>query len=605
VNPRAAEWPQADFVVGNPPFIGNKRMRIALGDGYVEALRDSSPAVPETADFVMYWWEHAAELTRAGQLRRFGLITTNSLRQTFNRKVLERHLADKAPLSLVFAIPDHPWVDSADGAAVRIAMTVGAATEEPGTLLTVERETPDDSGENEVALSPPRRGEVHADLSVGAKVGSAQRLQANAGLCFQGMNLVGKGFRLSPQEVQLLGYRLDALPEVIKPHRNARDMMQGGEDCYVIDLFGLTAEEAREQRATLYQWLLDRVKPERDHNTRESRRRNWWLFGEPVGKLRAAWRGLPRVILTPETSKHRLFEFQSLPFCPDHKLYAVCCDEAFVLGVLSSSLHAIWALRSGGTLEDRPTWTNTTCFMPFAFPVPSAEQRSTIAKLAENIDAHRKRIRAQHPDLTLTGIYNVLEKLRSGEPLTAKERLIHDHGLVSVLRDLHDDLDRAVFDAYGWNDLAAELVGKPGATTPLPDKSTEQAQAEEELLARLVKLNAERAAEEARGLVRWLRPEFQARQAETQTGIAVEETPAAPKPVAPRRAPWPATLPDQIRLVSDTVNAAARPLELDELAATFTGRGRWKQRLPDIVASLEALGRLRVKRSDGRVMLHG
>jgi methylase of polypeptide subunit release factors len=58
--PAPAEWPQADFIVGNPPFIGNKRMREALGDGYVEALREAWPDVPESADFVMYWWDHAA-----------------------------------------------------------------------------------------------------------------------------------------------------------------------------------------------------------------------------------------------------------------------------------------------------------------------------------------------------------------------------------------------------------------------------------------------------------------------------------------------------------------------------------------------------------------
>src|SRR5690606_10835058 len=126
LNPRKATWPEADFVVGNPPFIGNKRMRTALGDGYVEALRGAWPEMPESADFVMYWWHHAAQLTRHGTVERFGFITTNSIRQSFNRRVLEPHLADKKlPLSLVFAIPDHPWVDTADGAAVRIAMTVG------------------------------------------------------------------------------------------------------------------------------------------------------------------------------------------------------------------------------------------------------------------------------------------------------------------------------------------------------------------------------------------------------------------------------------------------------------------------------------------------
>jgi hypothetical protein len=308
------------------------------------------------------------------------------------------------------------------------------------------------------------------------------------------------------------------------------------------------------------------------------------------------------MVLTPETAKHRVFEFQALPFCPDHKLYAICSADAFVLGVLSSRTHAQWALRAGGRLGagNDATWTNTTTFLTFPFPACSEAQATRIRDLAEQIDAHRKHQQAQHADLTLTGIYNVLEKLRSGEALTAKERTVHDHGLVSVLRELHDELDHAVFDAYGWNDLAAVLVGRPGATTPLPDKPADQAAAEEELLARLVRLNAERAAEEARGRVRWLRPEFQnpqgARQATPPQGeIEAEVEQEAMVAASPRR-PWPAALPEQIRAVAEIVAARPGGTTLDELAAAFTGRGAWKKRLPTIVESLEALGRVRITR---------
>ncbi len=118
------------------------------------------------------------------------------------------------------------------------------------------------------------------------------------------------------------------------------------------------------------------------------------------------------------------------------------------------------------------------------------------------LDSHRKRQQEQHPGLTLTGMYNVLEKLRSGEPLTAKEKQIHDQGLVTVLRQIHDELDEAVLEAYGWGDLGVE--NKDGKT-----QESRQEQAREELLTRLVKLNHERAAEEKRGLIRWLRPDYQ------------------------------------------------------------------------------------------------
>lgn len=139
VNPRKAEWPKADFVVGNPPFIGNKRMRAVLGDEYTEALRSTYDDVPETADYVMYWWDKAARLTTAGRVRRFGLITTNSITQTFNRRVLTPHLAAQtSAVRLTFAVPDHPWVDYSDGAAVRIAMTVAERGAGPGALVSVE-----------------------------------------------------------------------------------------------------------------------------------------------------------------------------------------------------------------------------------------------------------------------------------------------------------------------------------------------------------------------------------------------------------------------------------------------------------------------------------
>ncbi|MGB1090792.1 MAG: DNA methyltransferase, partial [Oceanobacter sp.] len=178
-NPRQTHWPEADYIVGNPPFIGASTMRRALGDGYVDAVRKVfKGSVPESADFVMFWWQLAAEKVRLGQGKagapqQFGFITTNSLRQTFNRRVLEPHLNDpKKPLSLAFAIPDHPWVDASDGAAVRIAMTVGVAGEQQGRLLTSLKEAETQTDEIKVEFQS-RQGKLFADLKIGADVASA------------------------------------------------------------------------------------------------------------------------------------------------------------------------------------------------------------------------------------------------------------------------------------------------------------------------------------------------------------------------------------------------------------------------------------------------
>jgi hypothetical protein len=579
-NPRPATWPQADYIVGNPPFIGAAAMRQALGDGYTEALRAAWPAVPESADFVMFWWHHAADLTRRGQVQRFGFITTNSLKQTFNRRVLEHHLNAQPPLAIAWAIPDHPWVDAASGAAVRIAMTVGQPGDAPGVLETVVVEGGNDDDAVHVELTA-KTGCIHADLRIGANVASATKLAANGGLSSMGVKLHGQGFVVTIEKAASLGFGTDRCKHLV-PFVTSRGLAQGGLGDYVIDFFGLTAEEARQTFPAAYQWVLERVKPERDQNNRSTYRENWWIFGEPRKDLRVALAGLQRFIATPRTAKHRVFTFLTTPCCAESEIVCLASDKAYSLGVLSSHVHQVWALAQGGTLEDRPRYNNSRCFDTFPFPAASPEQQARIAALAEQLDTHRKRQQAAHPDLTLTGMYNVLAKLRSGEPLTAKDKTIHETGLVAVLRQLHDELDTAVLAAYGWPDLA------PTATDALLD--------------RLVALNAERSREEATGHIRWLRPDFQnpsstvnrEKQAKMELPDNSPSTAAIP-PKPTEKRPWPPTLPEQVRAIADALTPT--PQDEPALAARFTGKGPWKKRLPEILAMLAALGR--AKQSDG------
>jgi hypothetical protein len=270
---------------------------------------------------------------------------------------------------------------------------------------------------------------------------------------------------------------------------NAKDILGGQAGRLIIDFFALSQEQAAELHASAFQRCIDFVKPLRVQNARKSIRELWWRFAWERPVIRGAIKSLGRYIVTLSTAKHRFFVFIPETAVWDGALFAIADNDASTLGVLSSRLHVVWALRTGGTLEDRPTWTNSTCFDPFPFPAATAAQQQSIRDLGEALDAHRKKQRAAHPGLTITGMYNVLEKLRTGEALTAKEKTVHDDGLVSVLKKIHDDLDAAVFAAYGW----------PATLT------------DDEILERLVALNHERAAEEKRGLVRWLRPEFQAK----------------------------------------------------------------------------------------------
>jgi hypothetical protein len=329
----------------------------------------------------------------------------------------------------------------------------------------------------------------------------------------------------------------------------------------VIDLFGLTSEEVRTRFPAVYQHVFNHVKPERDENKRLTRREKWWIFGEPISTFRPALCGVRRYIATPETAKHRFFIFLHTSILPDNMLINIASGDAFVLGVLSSRIHVTWALAAGGTLEDRPRYNKTRCFEPFPFPDASEPQCERIRFLGEQLDAHRKRQQEAHPSLTLTEMYNVLEELRSGQALDATSQIIHDRGLVSVLLAIQNDLDSAVAEAYGWP----------------PDLSTE------DILFRLVELNAARAAEERSGLVRWLRPEFQ-RTVAVQTGLDVDMEEVGVQPARAARLPWPPSLPERVRAVRDYLVQAPAPASSETVARSFA-----RARNPEVVAILDTL----------------
>jgi hypothetical protein len=577
--PRPAKWPDAEFIVGNPPFIGASRLRDSLGDGYTQALWKAYPKMPQSADLVMFWWEKAAlaarawkpatEKARAKGTRRFGFITTNSLRQTFNRKVLEPHLADpKTPLSLVFAVPDHPWVDAGDGAAVRIAMTVAERGNAPGRLGTVTEER---KGEKEAEGRPVtlslEKGRIFADLRIGADVAGAKALKANEGLATRGVMLFGAGFIVTPEQAETLGFGTNRkVSSVIKPYRNGRDLLGTPRGVLVIDLWGYQEEELRLQLPSVYQFIRDTVWPERSQNNRESRRKKWWLFGEALGPFRPALEHISRYIVTVETAKHRTFQFLNCEILPDNKLVALALKGAETLAVLSAKQHVIWSLEAGSWLGigNDPVYAKTKCFDPFPFPTPTPEQTEKLRALGEQLDAHRKVQQAAHPKLTLTNMYNVLEKLRAGEKIVGKDKEIYDQGLIGILRDLHDRIDTAVAEAYGW---PADL-------------------SDDDILHRLVALNRERAEEEAQGIIRWLRPEYQnpkgtqiaqGKQSELDVGTTEKV----------EKAPWPKTLPEQI----SAVQAALRDMgeaTPDQIARRFA-RARASSVQP-LLESLAALG---------------
>ncbi|MCF6443696.1 DNA methyltransferase [Nereida sp. MMG025] len=537
--PTAAKWPEADFIVGNPPFIGASRMRDALGDGYAEALWAAYKKMPQSADFVMFWWEKAALAARGYAAktgkgtRRFGFITTNSLRQTFNRRVLEPHLSDtKKPLSLIYAIPDHPWVDAAQGAAVRIAMTVAQLGRHEGRLLTIADEVKGETeDEGRVVHFDMEVGKVFANLRTGADVGGAKALKANEGLSHRGVTLGGQGFLLTSSEARTFLSGSDK--KLVFPYQNGRDLISGVSYRFVIDAFGYSPEKLRSVYPRSYQQLLDHVKPEREQNNRKSYRDNWWVFAEARSEFRNAKKGLTRFIATTRTAKYRNFVFVESATVTESAIVNLALEMASSLAVVSSRHHILWSLAAGGWLGvgNDPVYNNSKCFNTFPFPDPNDTQKETLRALGEELDAHRKERQKQHPTLTLTQMYNVLEKRRAGEPIEGRDLEIYNDGLIGILHDIHDRIDAAVADAYGW-------------PTDLTD---------DEILHRLVDLNTERAREEAAGHIRWLRPDYQnptgaqaASKDQKEMDMGVADT--ADKPA------WPKDMMDQVAAIRDALS---------------------------------------------------
>ncbi len=567
VNARPAVWPRADFVIGNPPYMGNKRMREAFGDGYVEALRAAYPDVPDAADYVMYWWYRAAEEVAAGRATRAGLITTNSITQRYNRAVVSRAMERGAQVA--WAVATHPWVDEAGSAAVRVAMTV--LERDPAGAKLVEV---DDNGTLAGVTEAER---LNADLTAHADVATAasRALKANAGLSSRGFTLVGRGFVLEPGEAAAL---VPDPPEagVVRPYLNGRDLTARPRGVSVID-FGLRTEAEALAFPVVYDLVRTRVKPDRDANKRKQYREAWWRFGEPRVTLREATVGLRRFIATLYQARHPFFTFLDGSVAADETLVCVASDDAFVLGVLSSAIHVRWSLAAGSRLGigNDPRYNNAACFDAFAFPDADAAARQRIAALAERLDAHRKNALARDERVTMTAMYNVVEKLRAGTPLEPKERHVHDVAACGVLRDLHDELDRLVAQTYGW---------------PWP-------LAAEEVLSRLVALHDARLAEEKAGRVRWLRPDFQVprfSKAEPSGELELKVAAGAGE-LAVARVEWPQDVVQQLAAVRAAVDGAPRSVE--EVAATFRGARR------DVVQRhlemLELLGELR-RSDDGR-----
>ena len=308
------------------------------------------------------------------------------------------------------------------------------------------------------------------------------------------------------------------------------------------------------------------VFPVRQASKNQKLKEQWWLHERPRPGFRKAIKNIERYIATPRTAKHRFFVFLPVDIISESEVITIALDDAYYLGILSTSIHAKWCLANGGSMGvyiGNIRYNNSVCFNPFPFPDSTPEQKQKIRELGERLDSHRKQVQAAHPDITITGMYNLLEKLRAGTPFSDIDRAYNNRALVSTLNQIHEELDKAVFEAYGWQDLS----GKPTA------------EIDETILERLVALNAERAAEERNGHIRWLRPEYQAPTQTQSTQIALTGIDVEPETVVVpvEQQKWPTLPKAQLAAIRDLLRTSSGEWTVAQIANQFTGKNTQKK----------------------------
>ncbi|MEM1380744.1 MAG: class I SAM-dependent DNA methyltransferase [Pseudomonadota bacterium] len=475
---REAEWPEADVIVGNPPFLGDRKMIGELGEQYVSNLRKTFEAsVPGGADLVCYWFGKAHPVLEEGLSIRCGLVATNSIRGGANRKVIDKIVRG---LGIFRAWSDEPWV--VDGAAVRVSVICFGNKSVNGTKL-------DGVGVKSIASDlTTNRG---FDLTRAAHLSTNQRAAFIGSQKNGAFDLPGEKARAWLRAPRNPNGRTNA--DVLRPWSNGASITKRDEGKWIID-FGCTmgAEEAALFELP-FEHVVQKVRPNRLNLRREWHRTRWWLHGDPRPAMRAATTSFSRQILTPRVSKHRLFVWRPTKLLPDSAVVAIAREDNTTFGILHSRFHELWSLRMGTSLEDRPRYTPTTCFETFPFPegltpdIPADQYTDDprairIADAAKRLNTLRENwlnpedLIVREPEVVEGYPDRILPKDEEAAKILKKRTLTNLYNERPAWLDhAHAELDAAVAAAYGW------------------EQDWEAGMDEEEILKRLFDLNQSRA----------------------------------------------------------------------------------------------------------------
>ncbi len=431
-----SEWVPANAVVGNPPFLGGKHMRIGLGDDYIDRIFDRFSDVKDSVDFCSYWFRLAHD--HIGEKGRAGLVATNSISQGKSRRAALDYITQNGGY-IHEAISTQPWSGEAN---VHVSL-VNWIKEKP-TIYHLNNRCVE---------------QINSSLTSTVDVSKAHRLKANLNQCFQGVIPVGGGF-LIPEDIANNWIKQDPKnKDVLKLFSMGANLAKephGKPQRWIIDFDNRTLEEVSEYKLP-FAHVKKFVKPERERNRELVMREKWWRFKRTNEAMRSALAQIQNCFAVPRVSKWAVFTPFPTTWLPGDKTLVVASDDFYVLGILTSCIHRVWMNAQKSTLEDRTAYTHNTCFETFPFPQnPTSNQVNQIFSISEELHEYRS-LEMEKRQWGITKLYNEFFNESA-----------------SKLRQLHDKLDQLVMKAYGF-------------------------ESSDDILERLLTLNLELAEKEKRG----------------------------------------------------------------------------------------------------------
>jgi type II restriction/modification system DNA methylase subunit YeeA len=484
INPdgTATEWPPADVIIGNPPFLGAKLMKRMLGVAETEAIRSLyARRLPGFTDLVCYWFENARSHIQNGKTARAGFVATNSIRKNTNLPVLQRIVQSTR---IFEAWSEEKW--TVEGAAVDVSLICFGNADRSLNL-------------NGVVVQA-----INPDLSSGLDLTQTSAQPENRDWAYLGIQKSGPfdvpGSTARAWLREPLNPNQQPNSAVLKPYWNGDDVTSRPRDVWLIDL----PLDLSEADASLFAKPFEHIRTTPDDQgklVKELREElgqragpRWWEQHWPRPEMRARVAAVRRYIVTPETAQHRLFVWLSLPTLPDKNLIVIPKKDDTTFGILHSRFHEVWALRKGSDLQDRPRYTHTSVFATFPFPAELTPDISA-ADYADDLRAQKIATAAARlnelrenwlnpADLVVREpevVPGYPDRILPKDEEAAKE--LKNRTLTSLynarpqwLANAHAALDEAVAEAYGWGeDWRAGLLS------------------DDEIVARLFRLNQERA----------------------------------------------------------------------------------------------------------------